>query len=44
MSKEVAKKSKAKFMLKLMAVAALAGAVWSIALRIIAGDDNRWEN
>jgi len=44
MSKEVAKKSKTKFMLKLLAVAAIAGAVWKIALGVIAGDYNSSEN
>lgn len=44
MSKEIAKKSKSKFMLRLIAVAALAGAVWQIAVRVIAGNDNNWED
>lgn len=40
MSKEIEKKSKTKFMLKLLAVAAIAGAVWKIVLEVLAGDDN----
>lgn len=44
MSKDVEKKSKTKFMLKLMVFAAITGAVWNIALRIISGNDNTWEN
>lgn len=44
MSKDVARKSKSKFLLRLLAVAAIAGAAWSITLRIIAGNDNNWES
>lgn len=39
MAKEVAKKSKTKFVLKLLAVAAIAGSVWKIVLEVLSGDD-----
>ena len=44
MSKEIEKKSKSKFMLKVLAVAAIAGVVWKVALELLGGNDNRWEN
>lgn len=44
MTKEIEKKSKTKFMLKLLAVAAIAGAVWKVALEFLGGNDTRWEN
>ena len=44
MSKEIEKKSKSKFVLKLMAISAISVAVWKIVIAVLGGNDNRWEN
>lgn len=43
MSKDI-EKSKGGYLLKVLAIAVLSGFIWKIVLRVIAGNDNSWEN